>query len=76
MVITAFRKSTDKLTSFCTVPFRTVANAKNGIELDASFFCSKHPGTIDLGWIKPKTLDYYCVQMKNGTMCYWQYFKV
>ena len=72
MVIVTFRKETDKLTSFCMKPFKNETAAKAYIEEDAACFLSKHSG-ISLGWIKPKTLDYYCVMLKNGTMCYWQY---
>ena len=75
MVIIAFRKETDKLTSICSKTFTNVAKAKKHIEEDAAYFLSKHPG-IDLGWIKPNSLDYYCVELKNGTKCYWQYFEM
>lgn len=75
MVIVAFRRDKDKLTQVCTKTFKSIAAAKKHIEDDAACWLSKHPG-IDLGWIKPKSLDYYCVQEYNDTMCYWQYFKM
>lgn len=75
MVIVAFRKETDKLASVCCKTFKNDIAAKKHIEEDAAYFLTKHPG-VDLGWIKPKTLDYYCVELKNGTKCYWQYFNV
>ena len=75
MTIVAFHKETDKLVQVCTKTFRSTAAAKKYIEDDATFFLSKHHG-VDLGWIKPKTLDYYCIELKNGTKCYWQYFEI
>lgn len=57
MVIIAFRKETDRLASICSKTFSNVAKAKNHIEDDAAYFCTKHSGSINWGWIKPKTLD-------------------
>lgn len=76
MVIVAFRKDNEKLTSVCSKTFKNAAAAKQHIEDDAAFFCTKHPGSINCGWIKPKTLDYYMVTLKNDVNCYWQYFNV
>ena len=73
MVIVAFRKDNERLTSFCMKTFKSIDAAKQHIEDDAAFFCTKHSGSIDCGWIKPKTLDYYMVTLKNGVNCYWQY---
>ena len=75
MTIVAFRKETDKLVQVCTKTFRSTAAAKKHIEDDAALICQIH-NALDLGWIKPKTLDYYCVELKNGTKCYWQYFEI
>ena len=75
MVIVTFRKETDKLTSVCQARFKNEIAAKKHIEEDAAYFLTKHPG-VDLGWIKPKTFDYYCVELKNSTKCYWQYFEI
>ena len=75
MVIAVFRKETDKLASVCTKKFRNEIAAKKHIEEDAARICMLH-SALDLGWIKPKTLDYYCIEMKNGTKCYWQYFNI
>jgi len=76
MVIVVFRKEIDKLASVCCKTFKTAAAAKQHIEDDAAFFCTKHPGSINCGWIKPKTLDYCMVTLKNGVNCYWQYFSI
>ncbi len=73
MTIVTFRKETDKLTSVCNKKFKTPAAAKKHIEEDAAYVLSKHP-EFDLGWIKPRSLDYYCVDLKNGVKCFWQYF--
>lgn len=70
-----FRKDSDKLSTMCTVLFKSQVAAKQHIEADAAYVCKKH-NAIDLGWIKPKTLDYYCIELKNGVKCYWQYFKL
>ena len=70
-----FRKDTDKLTSMCSITFKTTKEAKKHIEDDAHHLCELY-NAVDLGWIKPKTLDYYCVEMKNGVKCYWQYFQL
>ena len=75
MTIVVFRKETDTLASVCMKKFKNEIAAKKHIEEDAAYFLTKHPG-VDLGWIKPKTLDYYCVEMSNGTKCYWQYFEI
>ena len=75
MVAVVFRKDSDKLASMCTQKYRTVNAAKEHIEQDAQHVCKLHDG-IDLGWIKPKTLDYYCIELKNGIKCYWQYFQI
>ena len=72
MVVVVFRKENEKLTSFCMKTFKSTAAAKKHIEEDAAFFLTKHPG-VDLGWIKPKTLDYYCIETFAGVKCYWQY---
>ena len=70
MTIVAFRKETDKLVEVCTKTFRSAAAAKKYIEDDAAYICQTC-NALDLGWIKPKTLDYYCIGLKNGTKCYW-----
>ncbi len=75
MTIVSFRKETDKLTQICKKKFKNFVAAKKFIEDDAMLFLTKHKG-FDLGWIKPKTLDYYCIELMNGTKCYWQYFEV
>ena len=75
MTIVAFRKETDKLVQVCTKKFRNTTAAKKHIEDDVAYICQKY-NALDLGWIKPKTLDYYCVELKNGTKCYWQYFEM
>ena len=75
MIIVAFRKETDKLVQVCTKKFRNTTAAKKHIEDDAAYICQNY-NALDLGWIKPKTLDYYCVELKNGTKCYWQYFEI
>ena len=75
MTIVVFRKENERLATVCTVKFKSAEAAKKHIEEDAAYFLSKHPG-IDLGWIKPNSLDYYCVELKNGTKCYWQYFEM
>ena len=75
MTIVAFRKETDKLVQVCTKTFRSTAAAKKHIEDDAASICQIY-NALDLGWIKPKTLDYYCIELKNGTKCYWQYFEI
>lgn len=71
--IVAFRKENDRLASVCTMAFKSQAAAKQHIEADAAYVCKKH-NALDLGWIKPKTLDYYCVELKSGVKCFWQYF--
>ncbi len=76
MTIVAFRKDNERLTSVCCKTFKNNVAAKQHIEDDAAFFCTKHPGSINCGWIKPKTLDYYMVTLKNGVNCYWQYFNM
>lgn len=75
MTIVAFRKETYKLVQVCTKKFRSIAAAKKFIEDDAANICQIY-NALDLGWIKPKTLDYYCIELKNGTKCYWQYFEI
>ena len=75
MVIVAFRKETHKLVSICLSRFSIVREAKQHIEDDAAHVLDIHSG-INLGWIKPNTLDYYCIELKNGIKCYWQYFKI
>lgn len=75
MVIVVFRKENERLASVCTKMFDTVDDAKKNIEEDAARICMLH-GALDFGWIKPKTLDYYCIELKNGTKCYWQYFNI
>ena len=76
MVIVAFRKDSERLASVCRKTFKNAAAAKQHIEDDATFFCTKHPGSINCGQVKPKTLDYYMVTLKNSVNCYWQYFSV
>lgn len=73
--IVAFRKENDRLASICTAAFKSQAAAKKHIEEDAAYACKK-TGALDLGWIKPKTLDYYCVELKSGEKCFWQYFQM
>ena len=75
MVVVVFRKENKKLASVCSKVFKTVATAKSHIEDDAAYLLAKHSG-VDLGWIKPKTLDYYCIELANGVKCYWQYFNM
>lgn len=75
MVTVVFRKDDERLASMCMQKYRSVGAAKKHIEQDAQHVCKLHDG-IDLGWIKPKTLDYYCVELKNGIKCYWQYFQI
>ena len=75
MVIVVFRKETDKLASVCIETFKSTAAAKKHIEEDAAHFLQKHNG-VDLGWIKPNTLDYYCIETFAGVKCYWQYFEI
>jgi len=71
-----FRKENDKLSSMCTVLFKSAKEAKSHIEADAQLTVCLKAGAKDLGWIKPDTLDYYCVRLKNGVKCFWQYFKL
>lgn len=75
MVAVVFRKDDEKLASMCMQKYKTVNAAKEHIEQDAQRVCKLHDG-LDLGWIKPKTLDYYCVELKTGVKCYWQYFQI
>ena len=75
MAIVVFRKENEKLASACMKKFKNKTEAKKFIEEDAVHFLTKHPG-ISLGWIKPKSLDYYMVTLKNGVNCYWQYFEL
>ena len=75
MTLVVFRKENKKLASMCMHKFKSVAEAKDHIEADAQRICAIHSG-IDLGWIKPKTLDYYCIELKTGVKCYWQYFNI
>lgn len=49
MVIIAFRKETDRLASICSKTFSNVAKAKNHMEDDAAYFCTKHSGSIN--WV-------------------------
>ena len=76
MTIVLFRKDNDRLTSACMCKFKTAEAAKKHIEEDVAFFCSKHCGSIKLGWIKPNSLDYYMVTLKSGVNCYWQYVTI
>ena len=75
MYVVAFRKETDRLTSMFNTTFSSRKEAKNFIEEDSLFYCSKHHNAMPLGWIKPKTLDYMAVD-DNGKYVYWQYFEV
>ena len=75
MVAVVFRKDNDRLASMCMQKDRSVKEAKDHIEQDAQHVCKLHDG-LDWGWIKPKTLDYYCVELKTGVKCYWQYFQI
>ena len=75
MVIVVFRKDSDRLASVCLKKFKSVGEAKEHIEQDVQRICAMHDA-LDLGWIKPKTLDYYCIELKSGVKCYWQYFKI
>lgn len=76
MTIVVFRKGNEHLASMCMEKFKTPEAAKKHIEEDAAFFCKKHRGSIDWGWIKPDTLDYYVVELKSGVKCFWQYFTI
>lgn len=74
--IVVFRKENDRLASVCTMAFKSQVAAKQHIEADAAYVCKKNYGALDLGWIKPKTLDYYCIELKSGEKCFWQYFQM
>lgn len=71
-----FRKETDNLSSMCTILFKSAKEAKSYIETDAQLTVCLKAGAKDLGWIKPDSFDYYCVELKNGVKCFWQYFKL
>lgn len=75
MVLVVFRKDNNRLASMCMQKFRSTNAAKKHIEEDAQHICKRYDA-FDLGWIKPNTLDYYCVELKSGVKCYWQYFEM
>ena len=75
MTIVAFRKETDRLVQVCRRTFKNALSAKKFIEDDAQHMCMTR-GALDLGWILPKTKDYYCVELKSGVKCFWQYFDI
>ena len=75
MTIVVFRKENERLATVCTVKFKNAEDAKKHIEEDAAYVCAKH-NAIDVGWIKPNTLDYYMVMLKSGVNCIWQYFTI
>lgn len=83
-VIVTHRNYTDKLTSLWTEKYRTVAEAKAAIKLDAKAFLNAHqvgrnePLVLKFKqvskWVNPKTEDYFMACGQDGTVCYWQYF--
>ena len=75
MVAVSFRAENERLVSMFTKTFKTVKDAKKMIEEDAKFYCSKHPKSINVGWIHPNDEDYYMVTNEDFVNVIWQYFE-
>lgn len=85
MVFVTFRRSSERLTNMFSCAYKTVEDAKKGIEADAKFFVQAHRLTKKhtgygkkvrqrCKWIDPKLLDYYEARAQDGTICTYQYW--